>query len=131
MAADLDAFFAENGALPWSWGWANCCTPLADWAVANGHEDPAADWRGLHDSAIAWRNVIVQHGGMLPFLSDVFARAGLPQTDLAVRGVIGVIGSRYNVDRQWGAIHDGARWQVRTVEGYAPMIARTLGMWSV
>lgn len=131
MAADLDAFLAAHAARAWSWGDVDCSMVLADWAIACGHADPAAALRGSYADELGWKRIVVRRGGLLPLVNDVCARAGFALVTGPARGVVGVIGSIRNPERQWGAIHDGARWQVRTVEGFTPMTAQTLGLWSV
>lgn len=131
MPDALDDFFGEHAELEWGWGSVDCCLALADWVVANEHSDPAAAWRGSYSDELTWRRIVTARGGLLPLVSDVCARAGLARAAVAARGVIGVIGSSRHPDRQWGAIHDGEHWQVRSNEGFSPMVAPVLGMWSI
>lgn len=128
---DLDVFLAERGALPWVWGSVDCSMVLADWAVANGHGDPLALYRGEYSDEAGALAIIVRRGGLLPIFSDGCARVGLVRVDERSRGVMAVIGSLNVPTRQWGAIWDGSRWQVRNADGFAPLTAFALGMWSV
>ena len=128
---DLDDFLAAHTALPWAWGSVDCSLVLADWAVANGHPDPAPDLRGAYSDDLGWRRIVVARGGLRPLVSDLCARAGFASVLSPARGVVGVIGALHNVDRQWGAIHDGTRWLVRGTEGFAPLTAHPLGMWVI
>lgn len=127
----LAPFLAANGARPWAWGAVDCCMVLADWALANGHGDLRAPFRGAYADEAGCLAIVVQRGGVLPIVSDGCARIGLIQTEIRVPGVIGVIGSLTVPTRQWGALWDGARWLVRDAEGFTPVTARALGIWSV
>lgn len=129
--ADLATFLAENGALPWAWGSVDCCMALADWAQANGHGDLLAQYRGIYDDQAGCLAIVVERGGLLPIVGDGCARVGLTGTEIRTPGVIAVIGSLTVPTRQWGAIWDGSRWQVRGAEGFDPMAAPVLRMWSV
>lgn len=130
--ADLDAFLAENGASPWAWGSVDCCMALAAWVTANGHGDLLSQYRGTYDDEAGCLAIIVRRGGLLPIISDGSARVGLSKIEGAPpRGTIAVIGSLTAPTRQWGAIWDGGQWLVRNSEGFTPLVARSLGMWSV
>lgn len=129
--AELATFLAENAALPWAWGSVDCCMVLADWAQANGHGDPLAQYRGAYEDEAACVAIVVWRGGLLPILGDGCARVGLAETDVRAPGVIAVIGSQTSPTRQWGAIWDGNRWLVRGTNGFASMTAPALGMWGV
>ncbi|WP_289296251.1 hypothetical protein [uncultured Reyranella sp.] len=127
----LAAFLAAHTASPWVWGESDCCMTPASWAAANGHGDLMAVHRGEYDDEAGALAIVVRRGGVLPMISDGCARIGLLRTDLRVRGVIGVIGSLNTPTRQWGAIWDGERWQVRDPAGFVALTAPALGMWSV
>lgn len=129
--ADLNAFMAAHEEQAWAWGTVDCSMVLADWAIDNGHPDPAAALRGTYSDELGWKLIVVARGGLLPLVSDLCARAGFTATDTAARGVIGVVGSVRHPDRQWGAIHDGERWLVRAADGFGPITAPTLGMWVI
>lgn len=128
---DLDEFLATHAELPWAWGSVDCALVLADWAVAQGNPDPAATRRGTYATELGWKRIVVARGGLFPLVSDICDRAGLLPTSTPSRGVIGVIGARNNIDRQWGAIHDGTRWLVRDVTGFTPKDEAPLGAWVV
>jgi len=129
--ADLPDFLAENGALTWEWGSVDAGMAVADWALANGHGDPLALYRGTYDDEAGWLAPVVKRGGVLPIVSDGCARAGLLAVGVLSVGAIGVIGSLTAPTRQWGAIWDGEHWLVRGADGFAPMSAPALGMWGV
>lgn len=129
--ADLDQFMAQHALLAFEWGHVDCSLVLADWAMANGHADPAAHLRGQYSSEEGWKAIVTGRGGLLPLVADICARAGIAAAHELRRGVVGVIGAPENIDRQWGAIFNGAAWQVRHPSGFAPLRARALGMWMV
>jgi hypothetical protein len=131
MPDALDTFLAGQAALPWSWGAVDCAMTVAEWAIANGHADPFAAYRGTYDSEEAYVALVVPRGGILPLVSDCLARCGLGRVEEPERGTIAVIGSAISPLRQWCAIHDGAWWKVRVADGFATMAARPLAMWSV
>ncbi|WP_439611510.1 DUF6950 family protein [Reyranella sp.] len=128
---DLDAFLASQAAVPWVWGQSDCCMTPAAWAVENGHGDLMALHRGEYDDEEGALAIVVRRGGVLPMISDGCARVGLLRAEVRARGVIGVIGSLTVPTRQWGAIWDGARWQVRDAAGFVALTAPALGMWGV
>lgn len=129
--ADLNGFLAERASLPWAWGSVDCSMVVADWAVANGGGDPLALHRGGYADEAGAVAIIVRRGGLLPIFSDGCARVGLPRAAARSRGVIAVIGSLNVPTRQWAAIWDGERWQVRNADGFVSFTAHALGMWSV
>lgn len=128
---DLAAWMASHAELEWGWGTVDCCLALADWAVENGHADPASAWRGTYSTELDWRRIVTGRGGLLSLVSDICARADLAPTDSAALGVIAVIGSGRHPERQWGAIFDGVHWRVRGQDGFSILMAQPLGMWSV
>lgn len=127
----LDAFFAANAERPWSWGDVDCAMALADWAMSNGHPDPFSEYRGTYDSEAAFKALVVPRGGTLSIITGLLLHTRIAPVDRPSRGVIAVIGSGSHPLRQWGAIHDGTRWQVRTHEGFTTVAARPLSLWSV
>jgi hypothetical protein len=131
MADALDDFLAEYGVLPWAWGRVDCSLALAAWAARCGHDEGAAPFVGRYASREECERIVRGGGGLLAIVSARAEALRLAPVDRPTRGAIGVIGSRRNELRQWGAIHDGARWMVRTMEGFAPAIGSTLGMWDV
>jgi len=128
---NLPDFFREYGDRPWVWGEVDCCLALADWLVAQGRADSAASLRGTYHSEDALRAILQAAGGVLPLVRQCADRAGLAETDRPAEGCVAVIGSRENGLRQWGAIFDGARWQVRLLNGFVAVTARPIQMWGV
>ncbi|MCK8780567.1 hypothetical protein M0654_11275 [Rhizobium sp. NTR19] len=127
----LDAFLEHYGALPWSPGHkVDCCLCLAEWAIWQGHEDPAARFRGTYSSDEEFRQIIRQTG-VVPLLTECARSIGASPTQSPRRGDVGVIGSSRNALHQFGAIHDGRGWVVRQKQGFGRMSARVLAAWSL
>lgn len=131
MPNALDDFLAAHATRAWSWGGVDCSMVLADWAVTNGHADLLEPYRGAYANEAECFRIVAAHGGLYPLIAEQCERIGLVRARQAERGTIGVIGSAAHVRRQWGAIHDGARWRVRGIDGFGFMTARALGMWRI
>ena len=101
---------------------------LADWAIWLGHDDPAPHLRGAYDSEDGFRAIIEEYGGAVPLVASCADPIGR-RIDRPESGAIGVIGSPSNITRQFGAIHDGRRWLVRTARGFDPVVAAPLAIW--
>jgi hypothetical protein len=126
----LQQFLDEYARREWDWATTNCCLAAADWIVANGRSDPASELRGSFATEADCRALIVGAGGVVHLFGDAVEAIGLT-TGAPVAGSVGVIGSANNVHRQWAAIYDGQRWQVRLQSGFVPFVARPLRVWSV
>jgi hypothetical protein len=129
--ADPAAFLAANSALPWAWGSVDCCMALADWIVANGSGDPLDMYRGTYADEAGYLAIVVKRGGLLPVIADGCARVGLSTVADPSIGVAAVIGALIAPTLQRPAIWGGSGWLVRGPDGFAPMDAPALGMWSV
>lgn len=128
----LDAFLAHYGPLPWSPGYkVDCCLALAEWAMWLGHPDPASHLRGTYDSDDGFRAIIAAHQGVSPLVAGCVAQIGGEPVERPLRGDLGVIGSSTNIHRQFGALHDGGGWLVRTARGFERVCARTLRIWRI
>ncbi|QWY83310.1 hypothetical protein [Rhizobium phage RHph_X2_25] len=130
LRLDLDKFLADNNARPWRPSHVDCCMVLADWAIWLGHVDPAAHLRGAYDSDEGFRAIIAHHQGVVPLVASCTPRSG-KRIQHPRAGAIGVIGSPSNINRQFGAIHDGKGWLVRMHGGFGRMTARTLAAWII
>jgi len=126
----LDAFLATNGALPWRPGEVDCCMVLASWAMWLGYADPVAEWRGTYSTEAEFEAIVERCGGVLPLVSGIAATVGAIPCE-PHRGCIGVVGSRDNIHRQFGTIHDGSGWLVRQRDCFARITARTLAAWKI
>ncbi|XKM40320.1 DUF6950 family protein [Rhizobium ruizarguesonis] len=130
-ARALAAFFADHNTRHWRPCQVDCCMFLASWAMWLGHSDPASHLRGTYDSDDGFRAIIAGAGGVVPVVERCVASIGGHRADGPQLGVIGVIGSPTNIQRQWGAIFDGERWLVRFHDHVGPMAARPLAIWKI
>jgi hypothetical protein len=133
--ARLERFMTEQ-AVPHVWGASDCALLLGDWAVANGHPDPADHLRGTYDSEEACRALLVAAGGLPAVVRGCAARIGLRALREPSFGAVGVIGSAINQSRQWAGIWQGHRWMVRWLSPdgrptWALFSAKPLAMWAI
>jgi hypothetical protein len=133
MAGVLDEFVAEHLKRPWQPGKVDCLLALADWCIWRGYSDAAADLRGSYDSEAGFRAIIERAGGVIPLVTGCTDLLGLARADQPVPGAIAIVGSRSNIQRQWGAIYDGdaTGWRVRFVDAYPVLKARPLAIWNL
>lgn len=101
----LKAAMADQG--PW-----NCSTMAADWCVALGHPDFAAEWRGIVDPGPC-ESVPAEAGGLLALWNRGIG-ASLPVADDLHPGDIAVI-RVLGIDA--GGIWTGKRWAVKAQRG--------------
>lgn len=113
----LYAFLTKYDPLPFKWGECDCMTMLADWCVANGWPDPAADVRFTYDSRPSCQKETRFITDPLTIMShcaeDV---AGMtPTTDLR-EGDVAVI--RLGPNQHLGAIWTGSNgWASKAEDG--------------
>lgn len=131
MQEELQAFLRHHAQLPWQPGEVDCCLFLASWAMWLGHTDPAPHLRGTYDSDYGFRTIIRDVGGVVPLVERCVSLIGGKRVQRPACGSIGVIGSRSNIDHQYGAIFDGERWNVRFIHSIGPMTASPLAIWSI
>ena len=129
-SCQLAAFIAHNDARPWQPGHVDCCMVLADWAMWLGHVDPAAHLRGTYDSDEGFRAIITAAGNVPALVATCLPR-NAKRIQRPTVGTIGVIGSPINIHRQFGAIHDGNGWLVRSRGGFQRVTAKTLIAWEI
>lgn len=133
MASLLDEFIAENLARPWQPGQVDCMLAVSDWCVRMGYSDPAFERRGTYDSEAGFQKVIVDGGGLISIGRKYFGGIGAKIVTEPSHGCIGIIGSRDNIHRQWGAIYDGSAmgWRVRFIDAYPVVKAQPLIIWKL
>ena len=133
--AQFNDFIRLTGSRPFVWGQSDCSLMVADWCVENGHDDPAAAWRGSYATEEGCRALIAKKGDLAAVVAGCAAVAGLKPLREPEFGCVAVIGSPLNTDRQWAAIWSGARWAVwwGNADGarWVSMTAKALGMWRV
>lgn len=130
-SAQLGAFLQVCAAEPWQPGAVDCCMFLASWAMWLGHSDPASHLRGTYDSEDGFRRIIEETAGVVPLVATCVRAIQGRALSAPAAGVIGVIGSSSNFDRQWGAIFDGRQWLVRTKAGVTAFSAKPLAIWEI
>lgn len=129
MKADLEAFITAAASRAFTWGELDCSLWVADWIVANGHPDPAAQLRGTYATEAACAALLADAGGLEALCTDQFTRIGLLPLTVPLAGAVGVIGGGRK--RQWSAIWHRNRWLVFMGGGLVPFQARARAMWAV
>ncbi len=131
MQRTLDEFLCAYERKPWEPASVNCCLFLASWAIWLGHQDPARHLRETFETEEEFQQLVVRAGGVVPVVEncvDTIRGRKLIEPKL---GAIGVIGSANNMQRQFGAIFNGARWMVRYKDCVGPMAAGALAIWEI
>jgi len=120
---------------PHVWGRSDCSLAVADWAMAAGHADSAADLRCTYSTETQCRAVLASRGGLIATVGGCAQAIGLSPIQEPEFGCIAVIGSSHNEDRQWAAIWQGFRWLVKWGDErsaqWMPFMAKPLAMWRV
>lgn len=133
--ARFERFIAETNATPHVWGVSDCSLIVADWAEANGHPDPAVNWRGEYATEAECAALLDERGGLREVVLACARTAGLKPLHEPEFGCVAVIGSVKAPTRQWSAIWNGHRWMVRWLANEGPtwtgFSAPALGMWRV
>lgn len=131
MERTLTEFLSAYRNKPWRPGEVDCCLFLAAWAIWLGHRDPAQHLRGSYDSKEGFRAIIERAGSVSALVGSCVASIGGKRLQRPLCGAIGVIGSATNIHRQFGAIHDGERWNVRFKNDVGFMTAAPLSIWMI
>jgi hypothetical protein len=133
MASVLDEFVADHLTRAWQPGKVDCLLALADWCMWRGYPDAAAHLRGSYDSEDGFRAIIERAGGVIPLVQGCTDFLGLARIGQPMPDAIAIVGSRSNIQRQWGAIYDGdaTGWRVRFVDAYPVLKARPLAIWKL
>ena len=120
---------------PHIWGVSDCSLAIADWAVANGHEDGAADLRGAYATEAECKALLAARGGLVAVVGACAAQLGLTPLHEPELGCIAVIGAPDRPDRQWAAIWSGHRWLVKWGDersaSWVPFAASPLALWRI
>ncbi|ASY56497.1 hypothetical protein [Sinorhizobium sp. CCBAU 05631] len=131
MERTLAEFIGAYREKSWRPGEVDCCLFLAAWAIWLGHSDPAQHLRGTYDSEDGFRAIIERAGSVSALVGSCVAVIGGKNVQRPACGAFGVIGSAGNIYRQFGAIHDGKRWNVRFKNGVGFMAAAPLAIWVI
>lgn len=131
MEPTLAEFIAANERKAWRPGSVDCCMVLASWAMWLGHTDPAEHLRGTYTDDAGFGEIIASAGGAIPVVQKCILKIGGRSIATPRCGSVGVIGSRSNHTRQWGAIYDGDRWLVRGKDRFMKFSAPILAAWEI
>ena len=128
---DFQTWKTSYEATPGVLGVSDCCLAVADWAIANGYQDGAADLRGQYATEEEMYATIAEHGDITATVAHCARIAGITETTDRGLGTIAVVGKPEDMYRQWAAIWDGVRWQVRLKDGFRSLDAYCIRMWKV
>lgn len=131
MERTLAEFIRAYEEKPWDPGIVDCCLFLAAWAIWLGYNDPAWHLRCRYWDEKGFGKIIDEYNGLVPLVDGCVDIIAGQRVQSPICGDIGIIGSRWLVRRQYGAIYDGERWQVRAIKGVTPMIANPLAIWRI
>jgi hypothetical protein len=130
MEATLRAFLEANAREAWTpGGKVDCCLALAEWLIWLGYGDPAAHLRGAYQPGQGQLDMLSAGSGAVGLIESCALPLGLPRVEIPQVGDVGAVGSRHNITRQFGVIHDGAGWLTRTPHGFIRLSAPTLAIW--
>ena len=126
----LGAFLGEAVRSRFSWEHQrDCCLFVADWAVALGHPDPAADLRGRYRTERGCLRLLRREGGLAAVFSRSAERVGRPTAEpvLGDVGLLQVLTPRG--PGLVGAICAGRRWVMRSPTGLLGLSDPPLACW--
>jgi hypothetical protein len=132
----VSEFLGRAASTPFQFGRWDCQLWLADWLVASGHPDPAADFRGRYRTALGAQRLLNREGGAVALVTRLAERAALASlaVDAPEPGAIGlvrVVGRRGRAEPA-GALFGGLRWQVlRAGGGLIAFPATPIACWKV
>jgi len=122
----IDAYEME----PWSPGRkVDCCLIIAEWIKWIGFNDPAAHLRGTYEPGRGQLDILEANGGAVALIESCIRPLGAVRVYDPCCGDFGIIGSAWNITRQFGVIHDGEGWLTRAPDGFKRITARTLAAW--
>lgn len=127
----LAEFVADHLRRDWAPGRVDCLLTLADWMVWRGMPDAAPHLRGSYETEDGFREIIAAHGGAIPLVASCARRIGLRGASEPTEGCIAIIGSRTNIQKQFGAIRDGQTWRVRFADAFPAIRAAPLAIWDI
>ncbi len=131
----LDAYLDAALARRWQWGGMDCCFFAGDWVAAATPLDPLGPYRGLYDTALGARRLIMARGGLVKMVGDTMARHGFQETSEAEHGDVGVLKVEnvgdHGVAHAAVVIRSGPWWLARSVDGIVGLDARPEKMWRV
>lgn len=90
-ADPLARFLNGAAATPFAWGRFDCLLFLADWIVASGGEDAAADLRGRYATITGAARIVRDAGGMAALVGRSVAPLGIVRAAKPQRGDIAIV----------------------------------------
>jgi hypothetical protein len=133
--ARFEDFMQATNREPHVWGVSDCSLLVADWVVASGYPDPAAELRGAYATEAECGALLAARGGLSEVVAACALSSGLKPIHEPEFGCVAVIGSISRPERQWSAIWNGHFWMVRWLSKdgptWATFAAPAIGMWSV
>lgn len=127
-AQRLRELVIERAAMPFAWGYRDCCLWAADAVLAVTGTDPVADIRGTYFSAKQAARVMRDHGGLETMLRD---RLGDPIDDPIDGDVCLLMASAHQYELGMGAL--GVLWRggilVQGVNGLAMHPTSDAAVW--
>lgn len=136
IAAMLPQFLSELARAPLVWGVHDCMMNAADWCIACGHPDPAADFRGAYTSAEEADDVLSANGGIVALMQRQARFLGLRgvQRRCARDGDLGAVRvmTRHRgvvVEGLAAGIRIGARWALFNADGVMVERAAVASVW--
>ena len=125
----LGAYLAEAARTRFAWGERDCALFAADWAIALGHPDPAADLRGRYHTELGCARLLKREGGLPAVFARCAERVGQLATD-PVAGDVGLVEVETPRGPDLvGAICAGRRWVMRSPLGLIGISTRPSAAW--
>lgn len=129
----LDAFLDLARRTAFVWGRFDCSLWAADWLVACGHRDPAADLRGTYADQAGAERVLAAHGGLTALWERLASLARLEPVHEPRRGDVGVVlgVTPQGFVEPGGAICAGRRWALFGETGVIVASCMPVAAWRV
>lgn len=125
----LTNFITKQNQLSWQPGVVDCLMCLSDWIVELGWPDAASPYRGKYDNEADMYDFVLKGGGIENLIEGEVIKHGIQRCNQAIIGDIAVVGSTWNMRKQFGAIWDGQNWLVRANLGYFPVKVSPRAIW--
>ena len=133
----LDDYLEEAFGQPWAWGKMDCCMFAGDWVAQATSSDPMSEYRGIYQSALQARRLIMQRGGLIAMTDRQMQKCGFERVGYAVHGDIAAVrmpAHGNSVDGVAGIslmILAGVWWAGRSIDGMVFQKADPVAAWRV
>lgn len=131
----LDAYLDAALAKRWRWGGMDCCFFAGDWVVGATGRDPLGPYRGLYDTALSARRIIMARGGLAHMVAETMMRHDFKEVGEAEHGDVGVMRvpsiGETAVAHAAVVIRSGPWWMARTLDGVVGLDAKADRVWRV